>query len=127
MRHGPRNLGPIARRFSFPVTRNRWDAPTPNSEGLLPSGDPTTTTIYVHAWPAKGETIERLPDGIEASSVYEGTTTDELLLGDESTGRRADSIEMFGSEYEVIEVGRRGTGPDGTVTWRTFVAVEVVR
>lgn len=121
---GPPNLASTARRFSTPVTRRRWAAPTPTAEGLLADPAPTETSGRAHHWPASGETLERLPEGTERTDVREGTTTMDLRVDDGSVAR-ADSLvdDQTGVEYTVVAVSPRRVGPGGVTRWRGFVMV----
>lgn len=127
MRPGPPNMAKVVGRYAFDVVRRRWAALTQTAEGLPTSALASSDTIRMFAAPASGKVIERLPEGYERRQILEGYTTADLTLGDESTGQRADSILVFGGEFEVIEIRNWAGGPAGAVTWRSCVLAEVQR
>ena len=127
---GPPNLGPTAAQFSTPVTRLRFAEPTVTAEGLPADAAPTETPGRAHHWPASGETLERLEEGVERSDVREGTTSLDLrVVEDGPSGdveiTRSDGLrdDVTGVEYTVVSVAPRRVGAAGTVTWRGFVMV----
>lgn len=122
---GPPNLAATAARFATPVTRRRWGAPTVTAEYLLADPEPTETAGWAHHWPASGETLEWLPEGVERSDVREGTTSLDLRVVEDGEVTRPDGIrdDVTGVEYTVISVAPRRAGAMGTTTWRGFVMV----
>lgn len=121
---GPPNLAATAARFSTPVTRRRYGEPTTTAEGLQNDPEPTDLAGRAHHWPEPGRTLERAPEGYETTEIRAGTTSLDLRL--EDTGRaRADSILVGSVEYTVISTAPRHVGPDGVVTFRSFVMARV--
>lgn len=120
---GPPNLASTAAAFSTPVTRLRWEEPTVTDEGLLSDGSATESPGRAHHWPASGEALERLPEGVERSDVREGTTSLDLRVVEDGEVSRSDGLrdDVTGVEYTVISVAPRRVGPAGTVAWRGFV------
>jgi hypothetical protein len=98
-------------------------------EGLTTDTGYTEAEGLAHIYPAAGETIDRLPEGIETSSVWEGSTDLELDIGDSTEARRSDSIVVpsLGIELEIIALSPYASGESGEVTWRRFVGVQVHR
>jgi hypothetical protein len=134
---GPPNLAGTSLRFASLHARRRYPAPT-SSQGLEVQGAPTDTPVWVHAWPESGQTLERLPQGLEGRDVVGGTAsatvggTAELATADERTAAEGaptlpDSVVLGGVEYEVVASGPRRVGPGGVVTWQTFIAARVQR
>lgn len=122
---GPPNLASTARRFSVPVTHRRYPAPTTTAEYLLNDPEPTDTPGRAHHWPEPGTTLERAPEGYESTEIRAGTTALDLRV-EADGGIRADSLlDQAGVEYTVILTAPRNIGPDGTVTWRSFVMARV--
>ena len=122
---GPPNLAPTAARFAVPVTRRRYGAPVPTAEGLENDPEPVDTAGLAHHWPEPGVTLERLPEGYEGQDVRAGTTALDLRTEDTATRARADSLLVDGQEYTVIATAPRHVGPDGVVTFRSFVMARV--
>jgi hypothetical protein len=121
---GPPNLAATSARFSTPVTHRRYGEPTTTDEGLQNDPEPTDTAGRAHHWPEPGRTLERAPEGYETTEIRAGTTTMDLRL--EDTGRaRADSLMVGDVEYTVISTAPRHVGPDGVVTFRSFVMARV--
>jgi len=129
---GPPDLSNTARRFASLHTRRRYSAPT-TSMGLEIDSAPVDTPVWVHSWPEPGVTLERLPEGLEGRDVLGGTAaatvggTAELLTADATAPARPDSLVISGIEYEVVESAPRRVGPDGVVTWSSFVVARVER
>ena len=120
---GPPNLAGTAARFATPVTRLRWAEPTYTAEGLPVDPEPTETAGRAHHWPASGEALERLPEGVERSDVREGTTSLDLRVVEDGEVTRSDGLvdDVTGVEYTVISVASRRAGAPGVTTWRGFV------
>lgn len=127
MRRGPPNLASTARRFAFRIVHKRHPAPTINADGLPVTGSPVVSTPLAHCYPVTGKDIERLPDGVEARHSIMGSIEHDLELGDEETGQRADTILVFGSEFEIVQISDFASGPRGSTTWREFTATKVRR
>ena len=137
MPQGVPDLSSTSRRFASLHTRRRWGAPTA-SQGLVVQGAATDSAILVHAWPEPGQTLERLPEGLEGREVIAGTAsatvggTAELATADERTAATGsptwpDSVVLGGVEYEVVDSGPRRVSAAGVVTWQTFTAARVQR
>lgn len=106
--------------------------------GLARQGAPTDTPIWIHSWPEPGQTLEKLPEGLEGRDVIAGTAvatvggTAELATADERTAATGaptlpDSVVIGGVEYEVAASGPRRAGAAGVVTRQTFLAARVQR
>lgn len=124
---GPPNLASTAARFATPVTRLRYPEPTYTAEYLPVDAAATETPGRAHHWPASGETLERLPEGVELSDVREGTTSLDLRVVEDGEVTRSDEIrdDVTGVVYTVISVSPRRAGPAGVTTWRGFVMARV--
>lgn len=137
MPQGPPNLAGTSRRFASLHARRRYPAAT-SSMGLSEQPAPTDTPVWIHAWPEPGQTLDKLPEGLEGRDVIAGTAvavvggTAELRTADERTADEGaptlpDSVVLDGLEYEVAASGPRRVGAGGVVTWQTFVAARVQR
>ena len=137
MPQGPPDLASTSLRFAHLETRRRYPAPT-SEMGLARQGAPTDTPVWIHAWPEPGQTMDKLPEGLEGRDVIAGTAvatvggTAELRTADERTADEGaptlpDSVVLDGVEYEIASSGPRRAGAAGVVTRQTFVAARVQR
>lgn len=119
------NMAQTVRRFGVPVTLRTWTADTQNAEGFLVPGTPTDTTITMHVYPAPGEVVDRLPEGLKSSNVQMGGTPD--VVAAPVPGQRGSEIITNGRTYEVIAVQEWVGGSTGAVAYRECTLVEVNR
>lgn len=115
------------RNFAFRATRERYGAASTNADGFQVGTVVSSQSILIHMHPAKGDDLQRLPEGVERRGVYQGYTPAELELGDEATQRRPDVVVAFGKRYEVVESSPWSGGRSGSQTWRQCLLVEVDR
>lgn len=121
---GAPDLESTVERFATTKTRRRYSPSSTTASGLkVAAYVDSTITAYIHDAPA--EVIEQLPEGHEGNRTVQGYTPDELRVA--SPSFRGDVVIHEGASFEVIQLARWGSGSAATVTWSSFVAVQVER
>jgi len=96
----------MIRNFVIPVTR--YGAPV-NTDGVVTTPASATFSIRASVQPLKnGDAMQLLEDLRESRENYRVYTDTELLTAD--TGNQADSMVVFGKEFEVLSVEKWQNG-----------------
>lgn len=120
-------MSSTVRNFAYPVRRRRYGPQATNADGFPVGAVVQTDRILMHAHPANGEQLQRMPDGLEPVNTHQGYTPAQLQLGNRETGQRPDVIEIDGTTFEVVEVSPWSGGRTGRQSWRQCLLNEVRR
>lgn len=92
--------------FSENVTLVRYDSDGAFVDGTYVPGDTTESTIEMSVQPLSGKDLLNLPEGQRNRRLMKGYTAEELIVGEEATGQKADRIEYNDTTFEVQTVER---------------------
>lgn len=111
------------KRFAVKRVRERFGPATTNADGFPVSAVASQDVILIHAHPAKGDSLARLPEGLEKTGVFQGYTPAALSLGDRTTGQRPDVVHLLGERFQVVESSPWSGGGQGAQSWRQCLLV----
>jgi len=91
--------------FPEPVTLRRQSVPT-SVKGIVTAGPETLTPgIVMSSYPAPGDQVQRLPDGIRHNDIRSFHSRAELIGADDPGGRLPDRLTRAnGVTYEALRI-----------------------